>query len=115
MRPSPKTSIFAPTRWGVEPTVETIVTSAAASPRSSAAATAAKTSWFIDRDYSDTLGFSRASVSVHIARGERLGAGQERFTDHPRAERAGEFAGVRIDLDPVDALGHVEGDAGVAG
>ena len=33
MRPSPKTSILAPTRCGVEPVVETIVTSAAASPR----------------------------------------------------------------------------------
>jgi hypothetical protein len=32
MRPSPKTSIFAPTRCGVEPVVATIVTSAAGSP-----------------------------------------------------------------------------------
>src|SRR5580765_6992253 len=47
MRPSANTSILAPTRWGVEPVVATIVTSAAASPRSSAAVTAAKTSWFI--------------------------------------------------------------------
>ena len=51
MRPSAKTSIFAPTRCGVEPVVDTIVTSAAGSPRSSASATAAKTSWFICCDY----------------------------------------------------------------
>src|ERR1051325_9801654 len=51
MRPSPNTSIFAPTRCGVDPVVDTIVTSAADSPRSSASATAANTSWFIWRDY----------------------------------------------------------------
>src|SRR5215467_13029788 len=49
IRPSPKTSILAPTRWGVEPRADTIVTSAAGSPRSSASATAAKTSWFTHR------------------------------------------------------------------
>jgi hypothetical protein len=47
IRPSPKTSIFAPTRCGVDPVVATIVTSAAGSPRSSASATAAKTSRFM--------------------------------------------------------------------
>src|SRR6185312_15502434 len=51
MRPSAKTSILAPTRWGVDPVVDTIVTSAAGSPRSSASATAAKTSRFISVDY----------------------------------------------------------------
>src|SRR5438309_9332415 len=51
IRPSEYTSILAPTRCGVEPVVETIVTSAAGSPRSSAADTAAKTSRFICGDY----------------------------------------------------------------
>src|SRR5262245_1661705 len=61
MRPSPKTSILAPTRCGVDPVVETIVTSAASSPRSSASATAENTSWFIGyRDY-------RADAAVHAA------------------------------------------------
>ena len=46
-RPSANTSILAPMRCGVEPVVATIVTSAAGSPRSSASATAANTSWFI--------------------------------------------------------------------
>src|SRR3954471_704759 len=49
MRPSPNTSILAPTRCGVDPVVATMVTSAAGSPRSSAAATAAKTSRFMQR------------------------------------------------------------------
>src|SRR3954468_11937213 len=113
MRPSLKTSIFAPTRCGVEPVVDTIVTSAAASPRSSAAATAAKTSWFIGENY--RTGGSGASVPMHIARDERLGTGQERFADHARARRAGQLAGVRVDLDPVDALGRVERNARVPG
>src|SRR5262245_18491478 len=55
-RPSPNTSILAPTRCGVEPVVETMVTSAAGSPRSSASATAAKTSWFICSDYTGLEG-----------------------------------------------------------
>src|SRR4051812_5078275 len=48
MRPSAKTSILAPTRCGVDPVVETMVTSAAGSPRSSASVTAEKTSWFTE-------------------------------------------------------------------
>src|SRR5437773_4197217 len=51
VRPSANTSILAPTRWGVDPVVDTIVTSAAGSPRSSASETAAKTSRFISDDY----------------------------------------------------------------
>ena len=45
VRPSGNTSIFAPTRCGVEPLADTIVTSAASSPRSSAFVSASKTSW----------------------------------------------------------------------
>jgi hypothetical protein len=47
VRPSRNTSILAPTRCGVEPVVDTIVTRAAGSPRSRASATAAKTSRFM--------------------------------------------------------------------
>jgi hypothetical protein len=46
VRPSANTSIFAPTRCGVEPVDAVIVTSATSSPRWSASASAAKTSWF---------------------------------------------------------------------
>src|SRR5689334_2355367 len=51
VRPSLYTSIFAPTRCGVDPVVDTIVTSAAGSPFAIASDTAAKTSLFISRDY----------------------------------------------------------------
>src|SRR5512132_2787493 len=47
IRPSAKTSIFAPARCGVDPLERTIVTSAAGSPRSSAAAAAGRTSSFM--------------------------------------------------------------------
>jgi hypothetical protein len=46
VRPSANTSIFAPARCGVEPLARTTVTSAAASPRASASAAAARTSSF---------------------------------------------------------------------
>jgi hypothetical protein len=49
VRPSAKTSIFAPTRCGVEPVEEVIVTSATSSPRWSASDSAANTSWFMRR------------------------------------------------------------------
>src|SRR5260221_14643980 len=49
IRPSANTSIFAPTRCGVEPVARTMVTSALGSPRSSAAAAAGRTASFIGR------------------------------------------------------------------
>ena len=51
VRPSGKTSILAPTRCGVEPLADTMVTSAASSPRSSACVSASKTSWDMYGDY----------------------------------------------------------------
>src|SRR5688572_31148052 len=53
VRPSAKTSIFAPTRCGVEPLARTIVTSALGSPRSSAAAAAGRTASFTGPPRSD--------------------------------------------------------------
>src|SRR5437899_1528726 len=53
VRPSANTSIFAPVRCGVEPLERTIVTSAAGSPRSSAAAAAGRTSSFTRAPRSD--------------------------------------------------------------
>src|SRR5689334_24262865 len=53
IRPSAKTSIFAPVRCGVDPVERTIVTSAAGSPRSSAAAAAGRTSSFIGLECSN--------------------------------------------------------------
>src|SRR6266849_6514423 len=55
VRPSAKTSIFAPVRWGVEPLERTIVTSALGSPRSSAAAAAGRTVSFTARPRSPGL------------------------------------------------------------
>src|SRR5438067_7672444 len=131
IRPSEYTSILAPTRCGVDPVVDTIVTSAAGSPRSSAAATAAKTSRFICLDYScrsakasrslrsalhpkGARGFSRASA-VELAELVRLGARQERLADHLRAARCGELAGLGVDVHEADARGHIERDARAAG
>src|SRR5688572_3292065 len=51
VRPSGNTSILAPTRCGVDPFAETIVTSAASSPRSSACVRASNTSWDMWGDY----------------------------------------------------------------
>src|SRR5262249_46289762 len=99
--------IFAPTRCGVEPVVETIVTSAAASPRSSASATAAKTSWFTVADYT--------RLPMQVADRRRLGARQERFVEGLGAGGRGEVAGQRIDRHERDALRHVERLTGVAG
>src|SRR5947209_16258931 len=101
IRPSEYTSILAPTRCGVDPVVETIVTSAAGSPRSSASATAAKTSWFTWELYGPL-------VLVHVAGDHRLGSRNEGLANHLRTVRARELAGVRIDLDVIDALCRVE-------
>src|SRR5450631_2730258 len=100
MRPSAKTSIFAPTRCGVEPVVETMVTSAAASPRSSAAATAAKTSRFIYGDY-------RSRSPVQFTQLRRFRADEERFADDLRAVRRRELAGLGVDVHEADPLGDV--------
>src|SRR5437763_16146676 len=123
VRPSLYTSIFAPTRCGVEPVVDTIVTSAAGSPFSRASETAAKTSWFTDSDYSEALPSCRAGRSrpcgpggpVDLARVRRLGARDERFVDDLRARRRREFAALRADRDEADAVGHVERHAALAG
>src|SRR5262245_18741344 len=118
MRPSPKTSIFAPTRCGVEPVVDTMVTSAASSPRSSASATAANTSWFIlERLYGGRSpeAFALQRSAVQIAGGGRLGPDEEGFVERLRAERRGELAGQRIDADERDPLRHLERNAGTAG
>src|SRR4051812_1782316 len=115
VRPSPNTSIFAPTRWGVEPVVETIVTSAAGSPRSSAAATAAKTSRFTRDDYTGQEGRERRRAgpifippilslkpilpsSVQIALLQRLGSGDKRLVDNFRTVRRCQFAGFGVDV-----------------
>src|SRR4051812_40163777 len=97
MRPSPKTSIFAPTRCAVDPVVATIVTSAAGSPRSSASATAAKTSRFICVDYTVRPG-RPPDLSMQIAGLARFGAGEERLVDHLGAVRAGELASLGVDV-----------------
>src|SRR4051794_7814104 len=120
-RPSPKTSIFAPTRCGVDPVVETMVTSAAGSPRSSASATAANTSRFISGDYTgrttpaaqDWRGPSRSAVQ--IADFVRFGALEERLADHFRTLWAGELAGLGIDVHEGDAGRRLERNAGMPG
>src|SRR5215217_3252215 len=56
MRPSAKTSILAPARCGVDPLERTIVTSAAGSPRSRAAAAAGRTCSFMASDEDLDLG-----------------------------------------------------------
>src|SRR5206468_10886897 len=130
IRPSPNTSIFAPIRCGVDPVVETIVTSAAGSPRSSASVTAANTSRFIDsiiRGGGGGMGriggmgrrwagarLSRPScpsclVAVQFAELGRLGAGEERFPEWMRTAGRGELAGIGIDLDERDSVRCVEG------
>src|SRR5580704_19180751 len=118
IRPSAKTSIFAPTRCGVDPRVETTVTSAAGSPRSSASATAAKTSWFISirsiiwpaygwprsvrhQARARVAGEHRVGVEarlepVDIAGDDRLGAGKERFANDRRTAGGRELAVVAI-------------------
>src|SRR6186713_674072 len=99
MRPSAKTSIFAPTRCGVEPVVETMVTSAAGSPRSSASETAANTSRF-------TLVIIESAMEIaHLS---RLCSTQEGFLEAFRAARRHQLAGVRIDVREGDAFWHVE-------
>src|SRR3954463_15087031 len=118
MRPSPNTSILAPTRCGVEPVVATMVTSAAGSPRSSAAATAAKTSRFINGNYSACIAGGRncnptschppilqfVRSSVQLADLVRLAAGDERLGDDLRAVRRRELAGLRVDIGEDDAV-----------
>src|SRR4029079_1065830 len=126
MRPSPKTSILAPTRCGVEPVVDTIVTSAAGSPRSSASATAAKTSWFISLDYTGRDGqegregqeggsfqpISPNSELMNKALFRGLGSCCEGLGKGLRAMWRGEFAAGGADLGESDALGHIEANAG---
>src|SRR5881396_3001848 len=94
IRPSPKTSIFAPTRCGVEPVVDTIVTSAACSPRSSASATAAKTSRFMSL--------------VKFAHFGRFRTRQKCLVHGLRAAGRGELAGLRVDVRERDAFGRLE-------
>src|SRR6185295_20250353 len=107
MRPSPKTSIFAPTRCGVEPCVATIVTSAAGSPRSSASATAANTSRFTRRLY--------AALFVPGAEQGRLRPVDERLGDDPEAVGRGQLARIAVDIGEDDPLGHSESHARVPG
>src|SRR5215831_1892520 len=135
IRPSPKTSILAPTRCGVEPRAEMIVTSAAGSPRSSASATAAKTSWFTDaiiragwaggagRAGREEIPSSeprvpspepRASM-VQVADFLRLGAGEERGAGDAGARWRGQPARREVDVHERDALGHLELDVAAAG
>src|SRR6185436_7333318 len=125
MRPSANTSIFAPTRCGVDPVVETMVTRAAGSPRSSAAATAAKTSRFIFRKYSaapcwmaglqncrkgrskdlDPFPFpfcNPAMLTMQLADLARLGPGDEALRDDLGTGRRRELAGLRVDVDEGD-------------
>src|SRR5688572_24169687 len=121
-RPSAKTSIFAPTRWGVDPRVETIVTRAAASPRSSASATAAKTSRFTGRLYGagGAGGAGRAVVALvgselmegAVLRG--LCALDKHFGHHLRAGGRHQLAGCRVDVGHRDALRRFEGDVRAA-
>src|SRR5437667_10540575 len=95
MRPSAKTSIFAPIRCGVDPVVDTIVTSAAGSPRSSASVTAANTSRFIDSIIrGGTGGGSWLSClkAVQFAELGRFGPGEERFPERTGTRGRGELA-----------------------
>src|SRR6187200_119715 len=116
MRPSAKTSIFAPTRCGVEPVVEMMVTSAAGSPRSSASATAANTSRFtLCRLYVGRVLLDAPASAMQIALLGGFGSSQERFPEAFRAVRRDEFARLRIDVREGDALRHVERDTGPAG
>src|SRR6202140_161204 len=108
IRPSPNTSILAPTRCGVDPCVATIVTSAAGSPRSSASATAAKTSWFMPSELYE-------SKAVEPAPRDGFGPGPERLVEHTRASGGGELAGVRVDVREAHLVGDLEPDARVSG
>src|SRR5262245_61446612 len=54
-------------------------------------------------------------LSVQFARLARLGPADERLRDHLGTPRAGEFAGVRVDVHERNAVRHLERDAGAPG
>src|SRR5437867_7464115 len=120
IRPSAKTSILAPTRCGVEPVVETIVTSAAGSPRSRAAATAAKTSRFT-RTIIGGPGGSGGSpldlpdLPMDVADLIRLRACDEGLVDDFGAVRRRDLTVVGVDVREGEPFGHIERHAGPAG
>src|SRR5215471_14037844 len=108
-RPSPNTSILAPTRCGVEPVVDTMVTSAAGSPRSSASATAAKTSWFICCDYKGA-----PSELVHQTLFHGLCSSHEGFGNCRGAVGGSQLPAGRADAGKGDALRYLKRHAGAA-
>src|SRR5205814_7467033 len=115
VRPSANTSILAPTRWGVEPCADTIVTSAASSPRSSASVSAVKTSCDMKLNYSRLKGLLLSITSIGAARSLRgLGPGQERLVDHARATGHGQQSRAAVDVGEADVRRHVERFVAVA-
>src|SRR5688572_27418555 len=127
MRPSPKTSILAPTRCGVEPFDDTIVTSAASSPRESASPSAAKTSWFISRSIQYPVARSQKNSCWLLASGywlletvqftdtERFSTRQKCFIRHTWTRGCGDLAGIAIDLDERHTLRRIERGAAAPG
>src|SRR6476469_8844729 len=104
-------------RCGVEPVVDTIVTSAAGSPRSSASVTAAKTSWFTDAIIraGGAGGAGRAGWLFLLAALRRHRALDERGADRHRAGGGRQFACCSVDVGERDSLGDGKLDAFAAG
>ena len=119
MRPSPKTSILAPTRCGVEPVVETMVTSAAGSPALERLGDGGEDFLvhlalyaIMDQSRGDRRPAAPPSRQAPASEADgrsqswvRLGAGQERLRDGARAAGAGELAGVGVDVDEGEPSG----------